>query len=69
MANYPKSGFESAPAEGQYGRHGKRGHINWLISVHPDVKTEFVFLAENRGVTLKSLVVQALEEFLNRERG
>ncbi len=62
MANHPKLGHESGFVGA---RHGRSGDIHWSLYVPPDLKTQYVMLAEQQGVTLRALVVDALAFYLD----
>ena len=60
MANVAKFGYESARMPE---RKGEQGYIPWRIEVLPELKDKCVMAALDRGVTLKSLVNEALDAF------
>lgn len=63
MANKPKLGRDAVPVPP---RHGQQDHVVLRIDIPQDLKDDLVFHAENVDRTLKSVVMQALKEYLNK---
>lgn len=60
MANRPKSGNEAklvAP------RHGEAGNVALRVDVPPEIKSDILLVAEDQGITIKEVVIRAINEY------
>lgn len=67
MANRLRYGSESTCSAGG-GRHGRKGDVNLHVGVPGHVKDELVLAAKRDGVTLRALVNDALDFYLDAIR-
>lgn len=63
MANHLKSGEDSTVI---HGRHGQTGCTQVRLETMPVIKTRLVAIARRRGVTLKTVLNEAVLEYLLR---